>query len=358
MAANCEKIFKAVDFFCGGGGMTNGLVQAGIQVVAGVDLDLDAKETYEYNNPGAKFINKDITKLQLDFFEKFFGLHPNDDHMVFVGCSPCQFYSIIRSTKEKSRCTKDLLLHFLRFIKYYMPGYVLVENVPGILNNKESIFTVFLQELEKLGYGDCKNGKCVFGIVNMKNYGIPQNRKRFSLIATRLKRRVHLPKQESNFVTVRKAIGNIKKFPKIEAGYRDQNKKRFHSTRTLSELNLRRVQKVGHNGGTRMDFRDDSTLQLKCYIGKDDSFRDVYGRMYWDRPAPTITTKFLSISNGRFGHPEQNRGISVREGAALQSFPMNYEFKTDSITIASRLIGNAVPPEYAKRLGRIILEEK
>ena len=97
-------------------------------------------------------------------------------------------------------------------------------------------------------------------------------------------------------------------------------------------------------------------MQLKCYAGKDNSFRDVYGRLYWDRPSSTITTKFLSISNGRFGHPDQNRGISIREGASLQSFPNDYNFETDSITTAARLIGNAVPPEYGRRLGQTLLE--
>ena len=105
-----------------------------------------------------------------------------------------------------------------------------------------------------------------------------------------------------------------------------------------------------------MSFKDNPELQLKCYAGKDNSFRDVYGRLYWDRPSSTITTKFLSISNGRFGHPEQNRGISIREGASLQSFPNDYNFETDSITTAARLIGNAVPPEYGRRLGQTLLE--
>ena len=151
-------------------------------------------------------------------------------------------------------------------------------------------------------------------------------------------------------------IGNEELFPRIQAGTRDADKSRFHSTRSLSDINMRRIQRVHHDGGTRMDFKDDPELQLKCYEGKDNSFRDVYGRMFWNKPSPTITTKFLSISNGRFGHPEQDRGISIREGAALQSFPYEYCFETDSITTAARLIGNAVPPEYGRRLGQTILE--
>lgn len=347
---------KAIDFFCGGGGMTHGLIQAGINVIAGVDLDKDAKETYEYNNKGAKFVNADITSLSLDYFEKEFNVYRNDDAMIFVGCSPCQFYSIIRSSKEKSRKTKDLLLYFEKFIEYYRPGYILVENVPGILSNKETILNDFLQKIERLGYGNKENGRCVYDIVNMKNYGIPQNRRRFSLIATRLDRQVFLPEKDQNIITVRNAIGNYTLFPEIPAGYRDTNSKRYHSTRSLSEINTKRIKTVPQNGGTRIAFKDTPDLQLKCYIGRDNSFRDVYGRLSWDMPSSTITTKFLSITNGRFGHPEQDRGLSVREGATLQSFPYDYEFITNSISTAARLIGNAVPPEYGRRLGIFLLE--
>lgn len=347
---------RAIDFFCGGGGMTNGLIQAGINVVAGVDLDPEAKETYEANNAPARFVNADITKLPLDYFEKEFDIHPNDDEMIFVGCSPCQFYSIIRSSKEKSRKTKDLLLYFEKFVEYYKPGYVLVENVPGIMSNKESILNDFLQKLEELGYGNKENGRCVYDVVNMKNYGIPQNRRRFSLIATRLDRQVHLPEHESNIMTVRDAIGDNEFFPIISAGEKDSNTTRFHSAKSLSELNILRLENTPEDGGTRLAYKDNKELIQKCYIGHDNSFSDVYGRLYWDRPSPTITTKFLSISNGRFGHPVQNRGLSIREGATLQSFPFNYEFKTDSLIVAARLIGNAVPPMFARKIGEVINE--
>lgn len=346
--------FKAIDFFCGGGGMTCGLRQAGIDVIAGVDFDLEAKATYEANNFPAKFVNADITQLPLDYFEKNFNLQRNDDKMIFVGCSPCQFYSLIRSSKDKSRKTKDLLLYFERFIEYYRPGYVLVENVPGIMNNKETILDEFLKLIEELGYGNKDNGRCTFDIINMKNYGIPQNRKRFSLIATRLNRKVHLPENETHILTVREAIGDKDIFPSISAGEKDSDFIRFHSAKQLSELNIRRLQNTPANGGTRLAYIHDKELLQKCYIGHDHSFTDVYGRLYWDKVSPTITTKFLSISNGRFAHPEQNRGLSIREGATLQSFPLDYEFRTNSLLTAARLIGNAVPPKFAKKIGEII----
>lgn len=347
---------RAIDFFCGGGGLTNGFIQSGIDVIAGVDLDSEAQATYEANNGHAKFVNQDITALSLDYFEKEFSVQRNDDEMIFVGCSPCQFYSLICSSKEKSRKTKDLLLYFEKFVEYYKPGYVLVENVPGIMSNKETILNDFLKKLDELGYGNKENERCVYDVVNMKNYGIPQNRKRFSLIATRLDRQVRLPEYVENIMTVRDAIGDEKFFPRIPAGYHDENIERFHSTRSLASINMERICAVPHNGGTRMAFRDNPRLQLKCYIGRDNSFRDVYGRLFWDRPSSTITTKFLSFTNGRFGHPEQDRCISVREGAVLQSFPFGYKFKTNSIQTAARLIGNAVPPEYGRRLGLLLQE--
>jgi DNA (cytosine-5)-methyltransferase 1 len=171
-----------------------------------------------------------------------------------------------------------------------------------------------------------------------------------------LDKTVHLPEHDNHIKTVREAIGDENRFPKIPDGYRDENFVRYHTTRKLAPINIQRIKKVKKNGGTRIAFKDNPDLQLKCYIGKDDSFRDVYGRLYWDKPSSTITTKFLSFTNGRFGHPEQNRCISVREGAELQSFPYQYNFVTKNIQTAARLIGNAVPPEYGRRLGLLLQE--
>jgi len=340
--------FKAIDFFCGGGGMTCGLRQAGIHVIAGVDLDKNAQATYEYNNPGSTFIHTDIRRLRSNYFERNFGIQRDDDHLILVGCSPCQYYSIINTDRTKSELSKMLLLNFARFVEYYRPGYVLVENVPGIVTNKESVLPQFLKKLSKLGYiGIAK------GIVDMSHYGIPQSRHRFSLIATRLREDISLPKADNKIRTVADVLGERNGFPKIAAGHKDSTPY-AHTTAGLSDISLRRMAVTPHNGGDRLSWKDDPDLQLPCYIGKDDSFRDTYGRIWWDRPSPTITTKFFCISNGRFAHPEEDRALSIREGATLQTFPKDYEFKTNSIAAAARIIGNAVPCEYAKRLGETI----
>lgn len=341
--------YKAIDFFCGGGGMTCGLRQAGINVIAGVDFDHDAKETYEYNNPGSVFIQTNIKSLRSNYFERKFGIRKNDDFLILVGCSPCQFYSIINTDKNKALKSKDLLKNFARFIEYYRPGYVLVENVPGIITNKDSILPYFLRKLEDLGY---KNP--VYKVVDMSRYGVPQSRRRFSLIATRLENvNIHLPNADDEETVLADFLGEENGFPKVSAGHKD-NSVFNHTVAGLSDVCLKRLAKTKHDGGNRLDWANDPELQLPCFVGKDDCFKDTFGRMWWHRPASTITTKFYSISNGRFGHPEEDRALSLREGATLQTFPKTYVFKTNSIAATAKLIGNAVPCEYARRLGEMI----
>lgn len=341
---------KAIDFFCGGGGMTYGLRQAGINVVAGVDFDLDAKETYEFNNESV-FIHSDITTLQNDFFEQQYHIKKNDDFLILVGCSPCQYYSIINTNKEKSLKSKDLLKSFVRFVEYYNPGFVLVENVPGIMTNKNSVLPYFLNKLEELGYIDIK-----YKIVDMSKYGVPQSRKRFSLMATRLSGiKMQLPEEDCNVAVLKDFLGERNGFPAISAGHKDLTDFN-HTVAGLSPISMKRIMKTRHDGGNRLDWANDQELQLSCFLGKDDIFKDTFGRMWWNKPAPTITTKFFSLSNGRFGHPTENRAISLREGATLQTFPKSYVFKTSSIAATAKLIGNAVPCEYAKRLGKNIIE--
>lgn len=345
-----NKHLRAIDFFCGGGGMTCGLRQAGIEVVAGVDFDIDAKETYEYNNPESTFIHADIKRLRSNFLEKKLAIKPYDENLIFVGCSPCQYYSIINTDKGKSKKSKDLLKNFARFVDYYRPGFVLVENVPGIMTNKNSILPYFLNKLTELGYDNI-----TYKVVDMSKYGVPQSRKRFSLIASRISGiDLKMPNEDERISILKDFLGSANGFPKIPAGHKDMSDFN-HTTAGLSDICLKRLSKTKHDGGSRLDWANDVELQLPCFIGKDNSFKDTFGRMWWDRPAPTITTKFFSISNGRFGHPEEDRAISIREGATLQTFPKDYVFKTNSIAATAKLIGNAVPCEYARRLGISII---
>src|SRR3989344_3230788 len=344
-----KRGIKAVDFFCSGGGMTCGLRQAGIDVIAGIDNDPACEETYVKNNPGTKFILADVFDLKERKLEKSLALKKNDDDLILIGCSPCQFWSIIRTDKTKSEKSKNLLLEFKRFVDYLNPGYVLVENVPGILSKKDrSGLDVFIKGLEKKGYA------VHFGIVNMSEYGVPQTRRRFSLLASRLHKKAIFPKPDKNAVpSVDDFLGQKNGFEKIRAGNVDTTSFN-HSTAMLTSKNLMRLRKTPKNGGSWLDWANDKKLKRKSYTGKE--FVDNYGRMRWDSPAPTITTKFISISNGRFAHPEEDRAISIREGATLQTFPKSYIFYSKSMADTARMIGNAVPPAFAKRLGKVVLE--
>ncbi len=341
---------KAVDFFCGAGGMSLGLQLAGIKIIGGIDNSSDCQRTYLANIRNANFIKHDIRTLSAPELGRRLGLAREDPNLIFAGCSPCQFWSKIRTDKTKSQKTAQLLKHFQKFIRYFLPGFVVVENVPGLYRRKtESILPRFTDFLTQQGYA------WVDDVVNANHYGVPQNRMRYLLLATRLANEVTLPPATINDeLTVRSFIGDTREFNKIAAGHRDSSLVR-HSASSLSEKNLKRIALTEKSGGTRLSWSSDPDLQIPAYEGRDEIFRDVYGRMHWDRPAPTITTRFISFSNGRFGHPDQDRAISIREGATLQTFPRNSVFHVTNDASAARLIGNAVPPEMSRRIGMHLL---
>lgn len=339
---------QAVDFFCGAGGVTCGFKQAGIDVVIGIDIDKTCKDTYEKNNAGATFLEADISCLEKEILDNEYGITQNDDEMIFIGCSPCQYYTNLNTKKEKSEASRMLLEDFREFVDYYRPGYVFVENVPGIEKKEKSPLSNFKEFLTENGYVyDDK-------VINAKYLGVPQNRRRYILVATRVRDSISVPIEEKNeIVTLKEAIGNKDTFPAIEAGHVDDSKLQ-HSAAGLSETNMKRVQNTPLNGGTRLAWANDDRLQLDCYKNHD-GHTDVYGRMFWDKPSPTITTKFRYTSTGRYSHPEQNRAISLREGATLQSFPLDYVFHSESQNEIARMIGNAVPPKLARSVAEVII---
>lgn len=341
--------------------MTRGLLDAGIEVVAGIDNDKACGETYEKNNPPARFLNEAIGEYTPEQLECDPRIDPSrsigryEDDLVFVGCSPCQYWSGMRTDKTKSRSTRDLLIPFKDFVAYFRPGYIVIENVPGILRRKaESPLTGFRTFLLDNGYWSIAQD-----VVDVSKYGVPQTRKRFVLIASRVGE-VALPDPDPNAPnTVEEFIGDPIEFPVIRDGHKDEIELRHHTTAGLSQTNKARIELTPKDGGSR-DSWADSEHQLPVYARNADNpkfgFKDVYGRMAWKRPAPTITTRFYSISNGRFAHPEQNRPISLREGARLQTFENSYGFYAKSISEVARLIGNAVPPYFAKQIGLALVE--
>lgn len=337
---------KAVDFFCGAGGMSYGLQQAGIQVLAGIDNAANCRQTYCKNINNALFIEQDINALSEESLSEILKIERGDPNIIFAGCTPCQFWSKIQTDRTKSAETAHLLEQFQRFIEFFLPGFIIVENVPGLYKRKgESILQVFLDFLSNANYAWAD------GVINTVHYGVPQTRKRYLLLATRLYPEISLPSPEhSDNLTVYDFIGSHNGFEKIAAGHKDSSDW-LHTAASLSSENMKRISVTPPSGGCRTAWASDKELQIPAYEGKDNIFKDVYGRMFWDRPAPTITTRFNSLSNGRFGHPEENRALSIREGATLQTFPRDFYFYDTNIAGIARQIGNAVPPELARRIG-------
>ncbi len=335
----------ALDFFCGAGGLTRGLLNAGIHVAAGFDSDGECKRSYQYNNPQSKFVNEDIRKLSTSDLRKHTrGL--SFDDMLFAGCAPCQPFSNHVNEVTNWR-DATLLSEFARIIASAHPRYVLMENVPGMVKVKgNSTFRRFLSTLKSNGYG------YVYRTFDAKELGVPQTRRRLLLLAVR-KQQPTLPiskhgKKGLPFRTVRQAISH---FPPISAGQSDP-KIPNHVAASITPLNLERLRCTPDDGGDRRSWPDH--LWLQCHEGDYEGHSDVYGRMAWDFPSPTLTGRCHSISNGRYGHPTQDRAISLREAAALQSFPDGYLFFGSNKHIAQQ-IGNAVPVLLAEELGRHLL---
>lgn len=335
-------MLKAVDFFCGAGGVSCGFKQANIEILGGIDIDPKCKKTYE-KNIKAPYLNIDISNYPVKKLGKALGFKKNQNDLIFVACSPCQYYSNITSNKSKSIKTRYLLSDFQEFVLYYKPAYVFIENVPGIENKIGSPLKKFKKILRKNGYNFDEEK------LNAKNYGVPQNRLRYVLIASRVKNIKINRKSLKTHVTVQKAIGDTQVFSPIKHSNKDITDFQ-HTTAFITEININRLKHTPINGGDKRSWP--KKIMLKSSKNYEGHY-DVYGRMFWDKPSPTITTKFRSISNGRFGHPEQNRAISLREGATLQSFPLKFTFYSSSEVAIARMIGNAVPPKMAKTIGEM-----
>ena len=333
----------ACDFFCGAGGLTRGLLDAGIRVVAGFDCDESCRDTYERNNPGAEFVLADLAARAPDELPV---PEPSADceDMLFAACAPCQPFSLQHKGSSDRRAT--LLGAFGDIVEAFQPAYVLVENVPGIARVPGfSTFRRFCGRLDAKGYEHS------YAVLNAKHYGVAQHRRRLVLLATK-HGRPRLPEpthgqRRRPFRTVRDAIA---RFPEIAAGERHPEIPN-HLAASVSSLNLERLRHTPPDGGGRDDWPEH--LWLECHRGEYKGHTDVYGRMRWDQPAPALTSRCNSVSNGRYGHPEQDRAISLREAASIQSFPDGYEFYGTAPGIA-RQIGNAVPVRLAERLGKQI----
>lgn len=333
------KDFEVVDLFCGIGGLSHGFVKENFKVSAGIDFDNSCKYAFEENN-SSKFLHKDIKEFTGTELKSLYGKNKNK---ILVGCAPCQPFSIYnqKSSKSENR-TEDkwkLLYSFSDLIDEVEPEIISMENVPLVATfDNGKVFKDFVSRLEQ------KNYLVSWSIVNAQDYGVPQRRKRLILFGSKLGKKIDIIKptvKKGDYKTVADAIGHL---PHIEDGQTDPND-HLHYAKRLNEQNRRRI-RATPEGGSWDDWPED--LWLECH--KKDSgkkFKSVYGRMRWNEVAPTMTTYCIGLSNGRFGHPEQNRAISLREAALIQSFPEDYKFLDPDNDLSSptlaRQIGNAVP---------------
>ena len=328
-----------VDLFCGVGGLTHGLVRGGINITAGFDIDAGCRYPFEANNP-ATFVECDVANLTAEQISPYF---VGADVTLLAGCAPCQPFSTYSRSGRNSEYESQwpLVSAFGRLVKKLKPDLVTMENVPQLAEHP--VFEQFLKSL--VGY------KKWWAVVECTSIGIPQTRKRLVLLASRLgSKGLTLGENLVPAATVRQVIGLL---PPIQAGERHPDDE-LHTAPRLSDLHLSRI-KASRPGGTWRDWPPE--LLATCHKKSTGAtYPSVYGRMEWDRPAPTITTQCFGYGNGRFGHPQQDRAISLREAAMLQTFPKTYAFAPAGAPIKfnrmGRLIGNAVPV----RLGEVIAE--
>lgn len=328
---NTEREFTAVDLFSGCGGLSLGLKRAGFVVAAAVEIDSLAAQTYRSNHRETVLIQSDIRKITGRRIREATGL-PKGELDLLAGCPPCQGFSRIRRHGGQDP-RNDLLFEFLRITRALRPKVVLLENVPGMTRDKR--FFSFIERLEAYDYF------CKWGVLDAADFGVPQRRKRLIVIGSRVGT-IELPRKSATQrrQTIKDYIGALQ--APVESKDR-LHRMHLNCTPRIKKL----IAKIPVDGGSRISLGKKN--QLVCHK-KTDGFRDVYGRMKWDDVSPTLTGGCFNPSKGRFLHPEQNRPISMREAAILQTFPQRYRFpaKRGLINIA-RLIGDALPPVFAQR---------
>lgn len=345
----------AIDLFCGAGGLTLGLKRAGFDVIAGIELNPEIAKTYEANHPGTKLLIKDVRDVT---GKEIFKLTGNRKIDLVAGCPPCQGFSSL--TRKYKRCDSrnDLVLEMARLIDEIEPEMVMMENVPGIVKRGKAILEMFVSRLRRSGY------LINTDVLQMADYGVPQSRRRFVLLAGKgfevpLPQPTHCAEgKKENFkpwITLAEVIKGMSEPVTLSFALKKGGPEKFnwHVIRDLKEISIIRLKAI-KEGENR--FALPRYLRPKCHEKDDSGFRNVYGRMSWQQVSPTITSGCTTPCMGRFGHPDKSRTISIREAALIQTFPVNYRFKTKFMDMACDLVGNALPYRFASKVAKSCLE--
>ncbi len=346
----------AINAFSGAGGLTVGLKWAGFRVAAAVELEPHSFAAYKANHPEVRCLKQDIATVPGTALLKLAGADRID---LLAGCPPCQgFTSLTAKYKSREDPRNKLVLEMARLAEETQPRAIMMENVPGLTRKGQAFHSRLRSRLEALGY------RLTEGILQVADYGVPQFRRRFVLLGGHgfdidFPAATHSGLPESNLApwrTVRDTIGfmpepitlrNAKATGNIECSD-------WHVVRDLSGDNIERI-KAAQAGKTWTHIPEH--LRPKCHRDGYEGFTNVYGRMEWDRPSPTITGGCTTFSKGRFGHPTDDRTISVREAALLQTFPLDYRLDTPYMEHVCNMIGNALPCDFATALARRCAEE-
>lgn len=322
--------YKAVDLFAGCGGLSEGMRRSGFDVRVAIEIGENEASAYKMNHPGTEVLQRDICRVKAREVLELLG---NGKLHLLAGCPPCQGFSSIRKLNRR-RSTRDkrnkLVMEYLRFVEELKPLTIMMENVPGIVDYY--LFRKLVKKLKELGY-------CIkFDIVNVKDYGVPQRRRRLVLVGSLLGK-IDIARPTNEMVTVREAIGGMESM--------DKSNDPLHKIIIKHNEKVKRMLPIiPKNGGGRKDLPEE--YRLKCHSKEKVGFDDVYGRLRWDDYANTITGGCLNPSKGRFLHPEENRVITPREAALIQTFPLDYKFPLGiRKTSLASMIGEALPPKFS-----------
>ena len=327
----------AIDLFCGAGGLTEGLKQAGFDVIGAVEINSIISNTYKLNHKTTHLWNKPIQDLAAKEVLQILKIKKGELSLL-AGCPPCQGFSTLRTKNAVSSVydeRNDLVFQMLRLVEELLPKSVLIENVPGLA--KDPRINEVLKRLKKLGYHVDNE---TLQVHDISEYGVPQRRKRMILMCGR-RQKIPFASKSRSRTTVKRAINNLHTPGTGSDPLHDYPVNRTEKVKKMISL-------IPKDGGSRKDLPQE--YWLPCHLKYPNGFRDVYGRMKWDDVAPTITGGCINPSKGRFLHPEENRAITLREAALLQTFPKNYKFPIDiAREKIALMIGNALPPAYIKK---------